>query len=373
MEALWSGMEQDEVFRKLGMTESEIEDGSPEDKKDFLDYLFHKKIMAAFNPFTGKINIFAEELTPKRAEESYFHENIHGMLRDIYGDKTQEIAEHYWDITPEEGEYVNKPYIRKNYKDNEEAWSKEMFVTYLAKAMVDGKVEKIYDYLAGEPKDIEILDNILSTIGYDREQETRERSSEAKEGGTEGTTAEEGISLAEVKEESDSRQVRVKSQKGKPSDTNASLMGVHNISEILDNILSTIDYDREQETRERTASTEEGGTEGTTAEEGISLAEIQKEPVSRHIRVKSPKGKPSDTNASLMGVHLALAEHIDDVINESIEVEEHPDYIKDEKGNRAILTELKTKQGSFLVAIKLGKGTDADFDIVSSIFRETRK
>ena len=297
MEALWSGMEQDEVFRKLGMTESEIEDGSPEDKKDFLDYLFHKKIMAAFNPFTGKINIFAEELTPKRAEESYFHENIHGMLRDIYGDKTQEIAEHYWDITPEEGEYVNKPYIRKNYKDNEEAWSKEMFVTYLAKAMVDGKVEKIYDYLAGEPKDIEILDNILSTIGYDREQETRERSSEAKEGGTEGTTAEEGISLAEVKEESDSRQVRVKSQ----------------------------------------------------------------------------KGKPSDTNASLMGVHLALAEHIDDVINESIEVEEHPDYIKDEKGNRAILTELKTKQGSFLVAIKLGKGTDADFDIVSSIFRETRK
>ena len=295
MEALWSGMEQDEVFRKLGMTESEIEDGSPKDKKDFLDYLFHKKIMAAFNPFTGKINIFAEELTPKRAEESYFHENIHGVLRDIYGDKTQEIAEHYWDITPEEGEYVNKPYIRKNYKDNEEAWSKEMFVTYLAKAMVDGKVEKIYDYLAGEPKDIEILDNILSTIGYDREQETRERSSEAKEGGTaaeislqgkvgednsgniiryprrlgydreqetrertasteeggtEGTTAEEGISLAEVKEESDSRQVRVKFQKGKPSDTNASLMGVHNISEILDNILSTIDYDREQEIEE---------------------------------------------------------------------------------------------------------------------------
>lgn len=259
--------------------------------------MFHGKIMALFNPVTGKINIFAGKLTPKRAEESYFHENIHGVLRDIYGDKTQEIAEHYWDITPEEGEYVNKPYIRKNYKDNEEAWSKELFVTYLAKAMVDGKVEKIYDYLAGEPKDIEILDNILSTIGYDREQETRER----------------------------------------------------------------------------TASTEEGGTEGTTAEEGISLAEIQKEPVSRHIRVKSPKGKPSDTNASLMGVHLALAEHIDDVINESIEVEEHPDYIKDEKGKRAILTELKTKQGSFLVAIKLGKGTDADFDIVSSIFRETRK
>ena len=36
------------------------------------------------------------------------------------------------------------------------------------------------------------------------------------------------------------------------------------------------------------------------------------------------------------GIHLAVAEHIDDVINESIEVEEHPDYIKDEKGNRKV-------------------------------------
>jgi hypothetical protein len=253
-------MDDEEVLAKLGFSDSEIAKFTEEDKEEMRDDLFHGKIMALFNPVTGKINIFAGKLTPKRAEESYFHENIHGVLRDIYGDKTQEIAEHYWDITPEEGEYVNKPYIRKNYKDNEEAWSKELFVTYLAKAMVDGKVEKIYDYLAGEPKDIEILDNILSTIGYDREQETRERSSKAKEGGTEGTTAEEGISLAEIQKEPVSRHIRVKSPKGKPSDTNASLMGVHNISEILDNILSTIDYDREQETRERNSATEEGGT-----------------------------------------------------------------------------------------------------------------
>lgn len=45
----------------------------------------------------------------------------------------------------------------------------------------------------------------------------------------------------------------------------------------------------------------------------------------------SPKHQAKSVNK---GVHLALAEHIDDVINESIEVEEHPDYIKDEKGNR---------------------------------------
>ncbi|MDO4190300.1 MAG: hypothetical protein Q4D14_01255 [Bacteroidales bacterium] len=35
------------------------------------------------------------------------------------------------------------------------------------------------------------------------------------------------------------------------------------------------------------------------------------------------------------GVHLSLAEHIDEVINNSIEVEEHPDYLKDDSGSRS--------------------------------------
>lgn len=38
------------------------------------------------------------------------------------------------------------------------------------------------------------------------------------------------------------------------------------------------------------------------------------------------------------------------------------------KGNRSVLTELKTAQGNFLVTIDLGKGSDVDFDIVSSVF-----
>ena len=42
-------------------------------------------------------------------------------------------------------------------------------------------------------------------------------------------------------------------------------------------------------------------------------------------------------------------------------------YQKD--GNRAILTELKTKNGNFLVTVDLGKGeTDIDFNIISSVF-----
>ena len=34
------------------------------------------------------------------------------------------------------------------------------------------------------------------------------------------------------------------------------------------------------------------------------------------------------------GIHLALAEHLDEVINKSVEVEEHPDYIKGKDGKR---------------------------------------
>lgn len=41
---------------------------------------------------------------------------------------------------------------------------------------------------------------------------------------------------------------------------------------------------------------------------------------------------------------------------------------RDEDGNRAILTELKTADGNFLVTIDLGNGTDVDFNIVSSVF-----
>lgn len=39
----------------------------------------------------------------------------------------------------------------------------------------------------------------------------------------------------------------------------------------------------------------------------------------------SPKHQNLSANK---GIHLALAEHLDEVINKSVEVEEHPDYIK---------------------------------------------
>lgn len=39
-----------------------------------------------------------------------------------------------------------------------------------------------------------------------------------------------------------------------------------------------------------------------------------------------------------------------------------------ENDNRSILTELKTLRGNFLVSVNIGKGTDVDFNIVSSVF-----
>ena len=41
-------------------------------------------------------------------------------------------------------------------------------------------------------------------------------------------------------------------------------------------------------------------------------------------------------------------------------------YNKDD--NRSILTELRTEQGNFLVALDLGKDGDIDFNIISSVF-----
>ena len=43
------------------------------------------------------------------------------------------------------------------------------------------------------------------------------------------------------------------------------------------------------------------------------------------------------------------------------------------EGNRSILTELRTANGNFLVTIDLGRGSEADFDIVSTVFGKNDK
>ena len=45
----------------------------------------------------------------------------------------------------------------------------------------------------------------------------------------------------------------------------------------------------------------------------------------------NPKQQAKSVNK---GAHIAMAEHLDEIIGHSIEVEEHPDYLKNEKGER---------------------------------------
>ena len=45
----------------------------------------------------------------------------------------------------------------------------------------------------------------------------------------------------------------------------------------------------------------------------------------------NPKQQAKSINK---GVHLAMAEHLDEIIGQSIEVEEHPDYLKNQRGER---------------------------------------
>ncbi len=76
--------------------------------------------------------------------------------------------------------------------------------------------------------------------------------------------------------------------------------------------------------------------------------------------------------AAKMSKHGFKAEELRDLpraIAEPIAVFEN----LERAGNRSILTELRTEQGNFLVTIDLGKGTDADFDIVSSVFGKNGK
>ena len=62
---------------------------------------------------------------------------------------------------------------------------------------------------------------------------------------------------------------------------------------------------------------------GTTFDYSISGSAVEES--------LNPKQQAKSVNK---GVHIAMAEHLDEIIGQSIEVEEHPDYLKNEKGER---------------------------------------
>jgi hypothetical protein len=124
-----------EVFDALDIPE-EIFEGyilSDEEKRDLANTVLDvaKKSYAFYFPPSDKIIIFAERIPSHREEETFFHENIHAILRSWYGASPapRRIAEAFWNLAPDEGGEVSKSYIEKKYRDTPEKWKEEFFVT----------------------------------------------------------------------------------------------------------------------------------------------------------------------------------------------------------------------------------------------------
>lgn len=201
------------VFFDMGMSDEELFDSlsflhpfrdeleNLEDFRDFMAFVREKlnedKGHAFYNSDSKKIFIFADRLKSSKAEETFYHENIHGVLHDWYGDGARTIADRFWDIAPEKGK-TSKSHVTANYDAEEQ--HEELFTYWLAKSMVDGSVDDMLNMFADADK--QRIDNILKSIGYDRERETEERKPRGAEGVSERTGG-EGLQGLQVQEELD--------------------------------------------------------------------------------------------------------------------------------------------------------------------------
>ena len=174
-----------EVFDALDIPEEIFEGDMPtqEEKIAFVEEIkqFTEKSYAFYFPPSDKIIIFAERIPSHREEETFFHENIHAILRSWYGASTapRRIAEAFWDLAPNEGGEVSKSYIEKKYRDTPEKWKEEFFVTWLGRAMAHGSVDEVTNLLqvSGDKSRIESIEH---SLGYDRGEETAARGEGAR-------------------------------------------------------------------------------------------------------------------------------------------------------------------------------------------------
>ena len=169
-----------EVFDALDIPEEIFEGDMPtqEEKIAFVEEIkqFTEKSYAFYFPPSDKIIIFAERIPSHREEETFFHENIHAILRSWYGASPapRRIAEAFWDLAPDEGGEVSKSYIEKKYRDTPEKWKEEFFVTWLGRAMAHGSVDEVTNLLQ-DSGDKSRIESIEHSLGYDRGEETAAR------------------------------------------------------------------------------------------------------------------------------------------------------------------------------------------------------
>lgn len=137
--------------------------------------------------------IFANEISKDNAEEIFFHENIHAILDEWYGDTLRGIAERFWEIAPDDGK-VSKDYIKRYYP--EEKQKEELFTCWLARSMRDGDVDAMMS-MFDDVGDIARINTILNTFGYVKGRETNERRRFGNPDRVQGTQGEVGKEVAE--------------------------------------------------------------------------------------------------------------------------------------------------------------------------------
>ena len=152
---------------------------SNEDLEEMRQDIKSSKLPAAYDESSKKIYIFAENFPSDKAEEGFFHENLHRGLHQYYGDGLREVAEEYWNNSTSEQAEANKQRISEHYADQPEKIKEEYLVHTMAVNMVVGRVDKLIARLGEENQ--EIINNILKNIGYDRTKEAAGRAAQAGE------------------------------------------------------------------------------------------------------------------------------------------------------------------------------------------------
>ena len=173
MEFVDLSMGDDELLRWFVDSEKELNSVSVEEKKSFaMEIRKHfSKTIATYRSDKRKIVIFADRIKAGNAETVFFHENIHGILHDWYGDGERSIADRFWDVASDTGK-VKKSFVVKNYDANMQ--HEELFTYWLSKSMADGSVDDMISLFDDEGDKLRI-NNILNNIGYDKERESRRR------------------------------------------------------------------------------------------------------------------------------------------------------------------------------------------------------
>lgn len=173
------------VISRKAMTEDEILEAfagdeaknlTPDERKEAIELLFKRKARGLYTHEFDKVIIFADNISKKEVKGTLFHENIHGLLKQIYGAKTlYKIVEDFWKMAPSANAYTSKGRIMSLYS-NPLSWPEEFFTKCLERAMVSGDVQPIRDWLSSDPANAPIIDQILNTIGYvEREKPAAQR------------------------------------------------------------------------------------------------------------------------------------------------------------------------------------------------------